>query len=159
MGSTSKQWTRQSVKNKAMTTIPKALLMRFHDYYNRTQGPAYTDNMKKSEAMELSIENNPETFIEHPETNRWKTEDGKATTTDTGKDHFTIPSTAVESIIVDKNTKKEDRVKVSISFTTNPTKYYDYWATEAEIEGLMNASSKGLHVARYWNHNSEKHYD
>lgn len=158
--STASQWNRSMTKQVAKQ-IPKGLLTRFADFYKDAQGSRYSANKGQSKTLQLSIENNPATFIERPESNRWLDKDvGESLTPIQGAVHIQQPSTAIESIIINKEETKpgdSSRYKVSISFTGDGTKYYDYWATEKEIDQLMNAGSKGREVALHWNNTPEKH--
>lgn len=159
MASTASQWNRSAFKGLSKK-LPKYLVTRFADYYKDAQGPRFSSNKGQSKTLDLSLKHNAETYIEAPESNRWIGADGEETNVPLrGAQRYSIPSTAIESIIVDKDTTKptdSNRFKVSISFTSAPTKYYDYWATEDEVKDLMNAGSKGREVALDWNHNPEK---
>lgn len=161
MASTETQWKRSSIKGMGKR-IPKYLLRRFADFYKDAQGIKHTPKSDwdrgQAETLQMSIRHNGETYIESPESNRWIGKDGESLVPQKGKKHIQQPSTAIESIIIDKDETKGDQFKVSISFTSRPTKYYDYWATEKDIMDLINAASKGREVALEWNHNPAKHY-
>lgn len=103
-----------------------------------------------------SVKNNAETYVESPTSNRWVTKDGiEYLEPHKGATRQQAASTAIESIIIDKNTSRNSSwgtdYKVSISFVGNGTSYYDYWATEQDIEDLLQAPSKGREVALNWN--------
>lgn len=164
MGNTIKQWTngwkRSSVKGIAKSSIPPSLLRRFSDYFNEAQGPKYSSKPLNADNLEMSLKYNEQTLIDNPMSNRFlgggdnsdPLEPGK------GKQHISQPSTAIDSIYVDKSETKGDKFHVAIAFKSAPTNFYDYWATENDLQDLINAGSKGREVALYWNHNKDKHY-
>lgn len=159
-----KQWRRNSVKGIAKTAMSPALLKRFSDYYDRAQGPKYSSKPANSENLEMSLKYNQQTLIDSPMSNRWYGGNGNDNELDPmepgkGKYHISQPSTAIDSIYVDKSeTKGSDKFHVAIAFKSAPTNFYDYWATEDDLQELINAGSKGREVALHWNHNDDKHY-
>lgn len=127
------------------------------DYFKGTQGSKLTAKHAWNVSKDLinSIKNNAETFIENPTSNRWIGKDKEYLEPKRGMSHVQVPSTCIESIIVDKNTSRNNKngtvdYKVSISFDSTG-KYYDYWATLKDIEELINAPSKGREVVENWN--------
>lgn len=128
------------------------------NYFKGTQGSKKVAENAWNTSKDLikSIKDNADTYIENPTSNRWIGKDGKEyLEPKKGMKREQISSTAIESIIVDKNTTREGNngtdYKVSISYVGNNSKYYDYWATEADIEELLEAPSKGREVAMNWN--------
>lgn len=160
MGNTIKQWKRSSVKGIAKSAINPALLRRFRDYFTEAQGPRFAGKAfkERSKDLNMSLKYNDQTLIDNPMSNRWYGGDGDEMEPGRGKYRISHPSTAIESIYVDKSETKGDRFLVAIAFKSAPTNFYNYWATEDDLRDLINAGSKGREVAYYWNHNDEKHY-
>lgn len=93
------------------------------------------------------------TFFRNPETGSFvggKVEIGDEKTSDK-EQVLSVVSTAIQSIKYDP--KKQ---RAYVVFKDGDGKEYTYKVTPEEFDDFLNASSKGRHVAKEWNHN--KHF-
>lgn len=156
------RWTKNSWTGTGINSFKSSSMgdvnWKIADYFKGTKGTKRVADHAWNTSKDLirSIKENPETYVETPTSNRWVGKDGSEyLTPKTGMERIQLPSTCIESIIVDKKVSRDGnygtQYKVSISYVNNSKKYYDYWASEGDIEDLMKAPSKGREVTRDWN--------